>query len=165
MKKFALLILMAVLVLGLIASVVVARGPANKATGSVWLDHPGKDDPDRYIEFDAHEAKDENGDAKGTVCWYQQWDDVSPTFIFNVVCVNVVDNNTVRFAAGPGTKGYLVFEVVDGGTPGVNNDALSLQWVLGFDDACTMVGSDTLLDTVYIITGGNLVVHFYGVEE
>jgi len=159
MKKLAFLILMAVLVLGLIASVVVARGPANRATGLVWLN--GRDG-DIHVEFDAHMAKD-GRPAKGSICWYRYGD---LRFELDVICCEV-DGTTAWFAAGPtgpddfSDLGYLVFKVVDGGTPGDNGDTLSVQWKSDRDDACSMVENKETPSGPYTIIGGNLVVHYY----
>jgi len=158
MKKFTLLMLVAVLVLGLLASVVVARGPANRATGLVWFEGTG----DIHVEFDAHMAKDDRP-AKGSICWYRYGD---LRFELDVICCKV-DGITAWFAAGPtgpddvSDLGYLVFKVIDGGTPGDNGDALSVQWVNNETDACTMVVSGDDPIHQYTIIEGNLVVHYY----
>jgi hypothetical protein len=165
MKKFALLMLMAVLVLGLIASVVVAGGPANRATGSVWLDHG--DAWNRYIEFDAHAARDGRL-AKGIIYWYQwqgpqEWDETSPRHVVEVKYVKV-EGDTAWFAAGPGSQGWLVMKVRDLGTPASDGDEVSAVWVTSEADAEAMVilGGD-LTGNVYIyeLIGGNLVVNYY----
>ncbi len=167
MKKLALLILMAVLVLGLIASVVVARGPANRATGSVWLDHEN-DGQNRYVEFDAHAAKDDGRPAKGTIYWYQwtgtqEWDDTSPVHVVEVKYVEV-DGDTAWFAAGPGSQGWLVMKVRDVGSPASDGDEVSAVWVTSEADAEAMVISGVDLTGrvyTYELIGGNLVVHYY----
>jgi hypothetical protein len=166
MKKFALLMLMAVLVLGLIASVVVARGPANRATGSVWLDHEN-DGQNRYVEFDAHVGKD-GRPAKGTIYWYQwtgtqEWYDTSPVHVVEVKYVEV-DGNTAWFAAGPGSQGWLVMKVCDLGTPASDGDEVSAVWVTTESAAEAMVNlKGSLSGNVYTyeLIGGNLVVHYY----
>ena len=165
MKKLVLLILMAVLVLGLIASVVVAKGPANRATGLVWLEGAG----DIHVEFDAHMAKDVRP-AKGSVCWYRYG---VLRVELDVICCNVVDN-IAWFATVPTyldvgvnpiyVDQFLFFKVVDGGTPGDNGDAFSVQWVTDRDDACSMVENQSDPSGVYTIIGGNLVVHYYEYE-
>ena len=94
MKKLALLMLMAVLVLGLIASVVVAGGPANRATGLVWLNGL---DGDIHVEFDAHMAKDDNRPAKGSVFWYRYG---VLRLELDVICCEV-DGDTAWFATVP----------------------------------------------------------------
>jgi len=160
MKKFALLMLMAVLVLGLIASVVVARGPANRATGLVWLWH--EEGGDIHVEFDAHMTM-AGRPAKGSVFWYRYG---VLRFGLDVICCKVVDN-IAWFAAGPtgpddvSDLGYLVFRVVDVGTPGDNGDTLSVQWIENETDACTMVTGMGEPLHPYPIIGGNLVVHYY----
>ena len=163
MKKFALLMLMAVLVLGLIASVVVAGGPANRATGSVWLDLG--DGQNRYMEFDAHAGK-ELRPAKGTFCWYQwtgtqEWYDTNPVFVLEVEYVKV-DSDTAWFAAGPDSGGrWLVAKVLDGGTPATDGDVVSLEWVGSAAVAEQWVAEGHVLTYVYTSIGGNLVVHYY----
>ena len=160
MKKFALLMLMAVLVLGLIASVVVARGPANRATGLVWLNGL---EGDIHVEFDAHMIM-EGRPAKGSVFWYRYG---VLRFGLDVICCRVEDN-TAWFAAGPTGPddanpdlGYLVFKVVDDGTPGDNGDLLSVQWIKNESDDCDMVTGMGEPSSAYTIIGGNLVVHYY----
>ena len=170
MKKLTLLILIAVLVLGLIASVVVARGPANRATGSIWLDIVG-DDWNRYMEFDAHAGKDLRP-AKGTICWYQ-WlgaqellEITSPRHELEVKYVNV-DGDTAWFAAGPESQWparigwWLVVQVHDGGAPATGGDEVDLKWVSDESAASTMVEGKVPLASSYISIGGNLVVHYY----
>ena len=167
MKKFALLILMAVLVLGLIASVVVARGPANRATGSVWLNYKN-DGQNRYMEFDAHAARDGGRLAKGTFCWYQwtgtqEWYETTPVFVLEVKYVKV-DGDTAWFATGPDSGGrWLLAKVIDGGTPATDGDVVSLEWVGSASEAEQWVAADVPDDLTYIYTsiGGNLVVHYY----
>jgi len=74
------------------------------------------------------------------------------------------------FAVGPliANGRYLVFKVVDVGTPGDNGDTVSLEWVPDFVIACRWVDSKTdsfngySLYTGYTIIEGNLVVHYYG---
>ena len=169
MKKLAFLMLIAVLVLGLIASAVVAGGPANKATGSIWLDVVN-DDWNRYMEFDAHAEKD-GRPAKGTICWYQ-WlgpeellEIIDPSFELEVKYVRV-DDGTAWFAAGPDHRDYwLVVQVLDGGTPATGGDEVDLVWVTiggtaGEDRAEEIVKDGETLDSVYTSIGGNLVVHF-----
>jgi len=164
MKKFVLLILMAVLVLGLIASVVVARGPASRATGSVWLDHG--DTWNRYVEFDAHAARD-GRPAKGTIHWYQwqgpqEWYETSPRHVVEVKYVEV-DVDTAWFA-GPGSQGWLVMKVCDVGTPASDGDEVSAVWVASESAAANMVNAkEDLTGNVYTyeLIGGNLVVHYY----
>ena len=164
MKKFALLMLMAVLVLGLIASVVVAGGPANRATGSVWLDHG--DAWNRYIEFDAHAERD-GRPAKGTIYWYQwqgpqEWNETSPSHVVEVKYVEV-EGDTAWFAAGPGSQGWLVMKVRDVGTPASDGDEVSAVWVTSEAAAEAMVilkGDLTGNVYTYELIGGNLVVHY-----
>lgn len=166
MKKLAFLIFMAVLVLGLIASVVVARGPANRATGSVWLDYED-DGQNRYIEFDAHVGKD-GRPAKGTIYWYQwtgtqEWYDTSPVHVLEVKYV-IVDSNTAWFFAGPGSQGWLVMKVYDFGSPASDGDEVSAVWVISEIAAAAMVDlKGDLSGSVYTyeLIGGNLVVHYY----
>ena len=149
--------LVVVMVLGLMLIVVVAGGPANRATGLVWLN--GRDG-DIHVEFDAHMIM-AGRPAKGSVFWYRYG---VLRFGLDVICCKVVDD-TAWFAAGPtgpddvSDLGYLVFEVVDGGTPGDNGDALSVQWEYDRDDACTMVENMSQPSGAYTIIGGNLVVH------
>ena len=166
MKKFALLMLMAVLVLGLIASVVVARGPANRATGSVWLDHG--DTWNRYVEFDAHAARD-GRPAKGTIHWYQwqgpqEWYETSPSVVVEVKYVEV-EGDTAWFA-GPGSgSSWLVMKVCDFSTPASDGDEVFAVWVLNESKAREVVEakSDLYGGLVYEygLIGGNLVVHYY----
>ena len=167
MKKLALLMLMAVLVLGLIASVVVARGPSNRATGSVWLDHGDNDN--RYIEFDAH-AEREGRPAKGTIYWYQwqgpqEWHETSPSHVVEVVYVEVV-GDTAWFA-GPKSGRWLVMKVRDLGTPASDGDEVSAVWVSNESIALQVLEDQDDLygygGTVYEygLIGGNLVVHYY----
>ena len=164
MKKLALLMLMAVLVLGLIASVVVARGPSNRATGSVWLDHG--DNYNRYVEFDAHAERD-GRPAKGTIYWYQwqgpqEWHETSPRHVVEVKCVEV-DVDTAWFA-GPGSDGrWLVMKVRDVGTPASDGDEVSAVWVADKNAAAIMLSTGELTGKVYTygLIGGNLGVHYY----
>ena len=156
--------LMAVLVLGLMASVVVARGPANRATGSVWLDHG--DAWNRYVEFDAHAARD-GRPAKGTIHWYQwqgpqEWYETSPRHVVEVKYVEV-DVDTAWFA-GPGSDGrWLVMKVRDVGTPASDGDEVSAVWVADENAAAIMLSTGDLTGNVYTygLIGGNLVVHYY----
>ena len=164
MKKLALLMLMAVLVLGLIVSVVVARGPSNRATGSVWLDHG--DNYNRYVEFDAHAERD-GRPAKGAIYWYQwqgpqEWHETSPRHVVEVKCVEV-DVDTAWFA-GPGSDGrWLVMKVRDVGTPASDGDEVSAVWVADENAAAIMLSTGDLTGNVYTygLIGGNLVVHYY----
>ena len=158
--------LMAVLVLGLMASVVVARGPANRATGSVWLDHG--DAWNRYVEFDAHAARD-GRPAKGTIHWYQwqgpqEWYETSPRHVVEVKYVEV-DVDTAWFA-GPGSDGrWLVMKVCDFSTPASDGDEVFAVWVPNESTAKGVVETKGDLSGglvyEYGLIGGNLVVHYY----
>lgn len=164
MRKLTVLILVVVVALGLMVSMIGAKGPANKVTGSIWLDKEDLND-EFYAEFNAHEGID-GEPAKGKIEWYMNGE---LRFELDVVCCHVKEG-VAWFAVGPliasTNRKYLVFKVVDGGTPGVNGDKvyLSLPWVDDLSTACAMVtGEET--DSLYTgntITGGNLVVHFYG---
>ena len=163
MKKLTVLMLVVVMVLGLMLIVVVAGGPANRATGLVWLN--GRDG-DIHVEFDAHMTM-AGRPAKGSVFWYRYG---VLRVELDVICCNVV-GNIAWFATVPtyldvgvnpiyGDQ-FLFFKVVDGGTPGDNGDALSVQWIPDRDDACSMVENQGEPSGVYTIIGGNLVVHYY----
>ena len=166
MKKLTVLMLVVVMVLGLMLIVVGARGPANRATGLVWLN--GRDG-DIHVELDAHMTM-AGRPAKGSVFWYRYG---VLRVELDVICCNVggVDGDTAWFATVPTyldegvnpiyEDQFLFFKVVDGGTPGDNGDALSVQWIPDRDDACSLAENQGEPSGVYNIIGGNLVVHYY----
>ena len=163
MKKLTVLMLVVVMVLGLMVSMIVARGPANRATGLVWFEEEGN----THVEFDAHMIMD-GRPAKGSVLWYRYG---VLRVRLDVICCEV-DDDTAYFAAEPtyldegvdskyGDQ-FLFFKVVDGGTPGDNGDVFVVEWLLERSDACSNVHE--MIDPSwppYTIIGGNLVDHYY----
>jgi len=171
MKKVIVFIVIAALVLTVTPALIFSgnNGPAEKATGAVWLGYPVGGN--RYVEFNAHEPKGDEEYGKGSVTWYQwtgtqEWYEVIPTFQLAVKYVNV-DGDTACFAAGPNphpTKVWLVMKVKDGGSPATIGDEVSAVWV-STEDAAEIAVKSMILPTsglyTYTLIGGNLVVHSY----
>ena len=167
MKKAIIFIVIAALVLTITPALIYAgNGPAEKATGAVWLDH--SDAWNRYVEFNAHVPKGDEEYGKGSVTWYQwtgaqEWYEVTPRHQVVVKYVKV-DGDTAYFAAGPGLQGWLVMKVKDGGSPATIGDEVSAVWVSTEVAAKSAVENMTLPTSnlyIYTLIGGNLVVHSY----
>lgn len=167
MKKAIIFIIVVALVLTITPALIFAKmGPVEKATGAVWLDY--NDVQNRYVEFNAHEPKEDEEYGKGSVTWYQwtgaqEWYEVTPSHQVVVKYVKV-SNDTAWFAAGPGSQGWLVMKVKDGGSPATAGDEVSAVWVSTEGAAEAMVNAmGDLSGNVYIynLIGGNLVVHTY----
>lgn len=168
MKKAIVFIVIAALVLTITPALIYAKnGPAEKATGAVWLDYR-HDGWNRYVEFNAHVPKGDEEYGKGSVTWYQwqgvkEWYEVTPRHQVVVKYVEVCDD-TAWFAAGPGSQGWLVMKVKDGSSPATIGDEVSAVWVNTEVAAKEMVEAmGNLSGNVYTynLIGGNLVVHSY----
>jgi hypothetical protein len=167
-KLLAIVVIM-VLMLFLVASVAGARGPANRATGSVWIEHSSY--ADTYVEFNAHaESPDGRRAAKGTLYWYsgvegktlEEIKEMNPTFTVNIKYVNVQGDSA--WFAGPRSdqNRWLFVKVVDGGSPGFGNDYIPLENLNNEEDARNKVEGMTDPGAHnWTIYGGNLVVHYY----
>ena len=169
MKK--ILLLVSLLVVGgmLFAGVSFAKAPANRATGTIWMDSP-----DQMVSFSAFDLGAYSDDDRGNV-EYSNMEYPADTpegylhYIAPIMCVTVDSATmTTRFMyqipeGFPGLSGlYVVAQVYDGGTPGTAGDTYghSGSW----SEATAMGWCETgsgFAPSIYPITAGNLVVHTY----
>jgi len=134
------------------ALAVEPKGPAPKATGEVWFDHPTPAYGVAYCRFNAHDADTVNRTDKGTF----YYSDNAGYYRLDIDTVDVDGSNAsfwgdVVQSTHPAVPfgARVNIKVFDGGTPGTMGDLL--------DGA---VNSEA--GAPYIpITAGNLVVHTY----
>ena len=165
MKKTIISVLVMVAIVA--AFPVFAGGPMNKATGSITMGSPSQ-----AVSFNAHDAGVGSSSDKGSV-EYSNFD--YPTvgavtylnYTASVMCATVVPSTmTTRFmyqipAGWPGLSGlYVVSQVHDGGTPGIDGDTYGHNATA---DLATAMGwcESGFSPSMYPVTGGNLVVHTY----
>lgn len=130
------------------------NGPADKATGSYWVEVNGSS---YYTEISAHEAIG-NKDAKGNFYWSGVRGGQPYYFEATVTDADISGNTAKVWGTVDnvvGTSHIRVgwtfwFIVVDGGTPGSNGDTMEYQWLTGNNSHWN--GN---------VTDGNLVVHTY----
>lgn len=155
-RRMMLVVAMLVMVtLAAVPTVFAKGGPAEKATGSVWIVPNNKPVGGyvRYVEFDAHEARGDRP-AKGHLYWYQS----RPGFTFehkvNIDAV-AVDGDCATFSgtayfSSAGNEGQTLYVTVcDAGSPGTAGDTMEAEWS----------GGGGLWK--YDVVDGNLVVHTY----
>lgn len=156
MKKLLVLLVGVVATLAVVGQASAAK-PFTHATGGVTLA-----DPTQNLSFNAFDYGT-TGD-RGQVTYANPGAGVSYTA--SVFCANVDPaTNTALFAyqIPPGNGGlsglYIVWKVVDGGTPGTNGDTAG--FVVPPDQASATAACNNLATGVtnYAITDGNLVVH------
>jgi hypothetical protein len=149
------------LIVGVVATAaIVGQAGAAKsfthATGGVTLASPTQ-----TLSFDAFDYG-ATGD-RGTVSYSNP--SASVTYTASVFCANVNPaTNTALFAylIPPGNSAsgiYVIWKVVDGGTPGTNGDTAGFTTApdqAGAISACNNAATGV---TNYAITDGNLVVH------
>ena len=156
MKKLIGVTLAVVLILAMSPGIVLAKGPTDKATGYIEYYQPGY-----FFDFNAHASKDGRpvkGDAWNYTPsggWYHA----------EVRCVNILDNQTVLFAAElvetnmPSWGPWVLIKVYDGGTPGRNGDLIWGQF-LSEDLAKKMCqAGDEPSGGPWSVLSGNLQVH------
>jgi hypothetical protein len=148
MRRFFLVVLIA-MILTIPSAIVVAGGPAEKATGSIGIYEPW-DGGHRKVSFNAHEASG-NRPAKGNMIDMVFGPDgnLRRKFQYDVVYVHVEDN-WARFGAyciydsgGVKTGDWLYVKVEDGGTPGTAGDYIGWKW-----------GTETQVEN-WVNNGGN----------
>ncbi|MFO7967289.1 MAG: hypothetical protein R6U44_06795 [Archaeoglobaceae archaeon] len=145
-------------------------GPAEKATGNVTLYEPW-DGGYRVVDFNAHEEKGVR-DAKGMMVdnVYGPDGDMRRLFEYDVEYVNV-EGDYAYFGAkctydsggdsgGDKTGDWLYVVVEDGGTPGMNGDAMGWSWG-SEDQVASWVENDGSTGWWRTPIAGNLVVHTY----
>lgn len=159
MKKLTILMLVVVMVLGLMLLAVGAREPVNKVTGEIEILFEEEEFSAKLV-FDVYETEDDA--TKGTISWFEV-DGTGPYQVSDVLCCNVVDENTAWFViVSDDPNVWIVIKVVDDGSPGAIFDELHFDYVReDLGGACAMVDSaadDLLYEAT--ITEGNLVVHY-----
>jgi hypothetical protein len=152
------------LIVGVVATVaIVGQAGAAKsfthATGGVTLASPTQ-----TLSFDAFDYG-ANGD-RGTVTYSNPGNLPNPvSYTASVFCANVNPaTHTALFAylippGNPASGIYVIWKVVDGGTPGTNGDTAG--FTTASDQAGAISACNNPLTAVanYAITDGNLVVH------
>lgn len=130
-------------------------GPAEKATGSVWIvpNNNPVGDYVRYVEFNAHEAQDDRP-AKGHLYWYQSKPGHTFEHKVNIDTVDVDGDcatfSGVAYFSSAGNEGETLYVTVcDAGSPGTAGDTMEAEWS----------GGGGLWK--YDVVDGNLVVHTY----
>jgi hypothetical protein len=155
-RKFLLLIVGVVATVAIIGQAGAAK-PFTHATGGVTLASPTQ-----TLSFDAFDYG-ATGD-RGTVS-YSNLEAPGVTYTASVFCANVDPaTNTALFAylIPPGNSAsgiYVIWKVVDGGTPGTNGDTAG--FTTAPDRASAIAACNSLATGVqnYAITDGDLVVH------
>ena len=163
MTRLIAITLTVVLVLTLCSGLAFAKGPAEKATGTVGGPPRGW-----YADFNAHEAK-ENQPAKGSMHMWS--DEVGRELDLQVKYVSV-EGDTTWFAAlctydsWVGHSHYRVgkwffVKVHDGGTPGRKGDHIGWDWNSGTNEADVVTRVSNMVSPAnwWSVTDGNLVVH------
>ena len=165
MKKAIISMLVMVAIVAAVPT--FAKGPMNKATGSITMGSPSQ-----AVSFNAHDAGAYSSSDKGSVT-YSNFDypTVGATTYLNytapIMCAMVdVGAMTTRFmyqipAGWPGLSGlYVISQVHDGGTSGINGDTYGHNATS--DLATAMSWCETgFSPSMYPVTSGNLVVHAY----
>lgn len=159
MRKLFLITVASALLVGIAAVPIPALGEvAEKATGYIEYYQAGY-----FFDFNAH-ADTERREAKGQARnytpdggWYRA----------EVRCVNVIDDDTVLFAAelmetnrsawGP----WVLVKVYDGGTPGSAGDQIWGKFMSGALANSKCESGDTPTGGPWPVLSGNLVVHTY----
>ena len=161
MKKLltATLVLSFVLVTG----TAFAKGPMNKATGTIWMSNP--DQMTSFVAFDAGvSSPDDHGNAEYSNFTYPA--DTPEGYLHytaSVLCATVSDMDArymYQIPEGfPGLSGlYVLSAVHDGGTSGTNGDTYGHTATSDLATAMSWCENGTGVSN-YPITAGNLVVH------
>ena len=161
------IISMFVIVAVAVAFPVFAKGPMNKATGSITMGSPSQ-----ALNFNAHDAGAYSASDKGSVEYSNyEYPYVGAVdylhYTAPVMCASVdagAMNTRFMYQIPTGWSGlsglYVVAQVHDGGTPGINGDTYG-HAATG-DLATAMSWCETgFAPSMYPVTGGNLVVHTY----
>ncbi|MFW6061862.1 MAG: hypothetical protein ACOC93_03545 [Planctomycetota bacterium] len=169
MSKTLQMLMLMVAVVGLSATPMLARssrGPADKATGGLVIE--ANNHARARVEFNAHEAHDEGGEAQGELRWYLLDDDgeVERTITVDVSVVQVEDSTA--WFAGEAIEdsrddrkvgNWLYVKATDGGSPAYENDTIGWKWVGSENNAQDAVdGKDSSVNNKPALEG-NLVVH------
>ena len=157
MKKLITITLAVVLVLTLGTGLALAKGPTEKATGTVL------DDNEWYADFNAHEGM-EGGPAKGSM---RTWNDVIGRDLYYDVKYVQVEGDKAWFAAlctgdslGQLVGMWIFVKVQDNATPGSKGDKIGWDWEStneGNAEGRVLTQEDPINERGVI--GGNLVVH------
>ena len=131
------------------------NGPADKVTGSYWVDIGANS---YYAEISAHGAFGKK-DAKGNFYWSGVRSGQPYYFEATVTDVDASGNKARVWGTVDNVVGTthikagwtFWFDVVDGGSPGTNGDTMEYQWLTGNSSHWGPVA----------VTDGNLVVHTY----
>ncbi len=169
-KRLGVVALVLALALMIAVPAAMARGPAPRATGSVWLDPTSHDDGGyvRYLEFDAHGPRG-NRPIKGHLYWYQSREGHTFEHRINIDDARFegeltpllipIPEGCAFFSGiaydGPNSGLRLCIFACDVGTPGAAGDWLMALW--SKPDTGEFVGDLWRYDVV----SGNLVVHTY----
>jgi len=157
MKKLITITLAVVLVLTLGTGLALAKGPTEKATGTVL------DDNEWYADFNAHEGM-KGGPAKGSM---RTWNDVIGRDLYYDVKYVLVDGDKAWFAAlctgdswGELVERWLFVKVEDNATPGSKGDKIGWDWKSTNEgDAGDRVLAQEDPINERVVIDGNLVVH------
>jgi len=173
MKRTSFLIF----VLAFLTFSIYAKGPANKATGSILR---GVDTPNFIVEFTAHESVAmKNGKtrpAKGMVTAYHLTNSDS-YWAVDVECVNVISETDAVFAGSIVLSGsrwsqfvgdYMKFWVYDGGEPGAFTDKIYTEKIPDDPDETEMAmefcENPYHLNKDWNVFEGNIQVHYRDID-
>ena len=142
-----------------------AKGPMNKATGSIWMS-----DPSQSVSFNAFDAGANSASDRGSVTYANYtYAAATPegylTYTVPVMCATVAGDDA-RFmyqipAGFPGLTGlYVLAAVHNGGTSGVEGDTYGHTATGDLATAMSWCESGVGVSN-YPITAGNLQVHTY----
>ncbi len=160
MSKLIIIIVTAFLLLTLTSGAVLAdgqgKGPAEKATGCFEYYQPGY-----FFDFNAHASKD-GRPVKGEAWNYTPsggW------YHAKVRCVNVVDEDTIIFAAElvdtnvPSWGPWVLIRVDDGGEPGAGADQIWGQFLTESNALSKCMSGVNPSGGPWNVLSGNLQVH------
>jgi len=137
------------------AVLVAVSASAPSATGGVTLSNPRQ-----QLSFEAHDNGPSSAD-RGNVNYTNF--DANLHYNADLTCVNVT-GTTAYFAyvipsGNPYSGTWVVWKVVDGGSPGKGHDTAGFAVASNAANATSLCESGAFTPTPYTITAGNLVVH------
>jgi hypothetical protein len=159
MRKIAIAITVVVALMLALAVPVLAGAPADKATGGVEYYQPGY-----HFAFNAHASQD-GRPVKGEA------NNRTPDggrYHAKVRCVNVIDDNTILFAAEitdtnmPSWGPWVLIQVYDGGEPGAGVDQIWGQFMDGNTAMASCNAGTPPAGGPWEVLNGNIQVHTKG---
>jgi len=139
-----------------------AKGPVDKATGDIWMSLPNQ-----HMIFNAHDVGNSEMDKGMVEYWNFEYNSGILHYSTPILCAAVdSEDNEARFMfripeGWPGLTGlYVVSNVTDTGSPGVNNDIYGHTATSDLNTALSLCETGSSY-SMYDIVSGNLVVHSY----